>query len=162
MAVAVTIRGVDYPSLRAAARAIGVSSSAVGRALRAGVLDDCGFAPRGPKPMPVRVNDVVYGSAAIAAERLGCSPQVIYYAIARGYENDVCKPESKLRNGRAKPFALAGVTFLSQAAASRAFGFGPNYVCRAFSRNCKRAQGRVMAAAAVYAAQQSVGVRAHG
>ena len=65
-ATPIKLRGVAYPSIRAAARGLGMSSSAVSRALEKGTLEKCGlFSFAG------RIDGVLYVSKAAAARALG-------------------------------------------------------------------------------------------
>jgi hypothetical protein len=73
-----TIRGVTYPSVSAAAEAIGVSADAIRKARRRGALDKVGLNPRGREHgLPVTIDDVTYPSVPKAAKALGMS----YWAV---------------------------------------------------------------------------------
>ena len=72
MSVKVTIRGVDYPSQRAAAEALGVSHQAIAKARMLGTLDRVGTgAGRFSEPY------LGYPSKGAAAEALGVSKSAI-------------------------------------------------------------------------------------
>ncbi len=76
----VTARGVEYPSRAAAARALGVTDTAIRCAERYGWLDRVGEGRR----QPVRVRGVVYPSQTAAAAALGVHPSTVSGALRRG------------------------------------------------------------------------------
>ncbi len=78
----VRIRGVDYPSQAAAARALGVTRNTVNCALERGDIDSIGLwvVPK----TPVTIRGVEYESASAAARALNLSPSTIFAAINRG------------------------------------------------------------------------------
>lgn len=79
--VPVRIRGVDYPSLIAAAEALGVTNAAVYNALERGTIDGVGL---GKKYRPVLMNGRIWPSVNAAAAGIGVFPQVISRARVAG------------------------------------------------------------------------------
>lgn len=69
----VRIRGVIYPSQRAAAKALGVSPASVNNALERGAEDSIGLGRQNNNARPVTIDGVTYRSRAEAARRLGIS-----------------------------------------------------------------------------------------
>lgn len=69
----VRIRGVVYPSQRAAAKALGVTPSAVYNALERGAEDNIGLGRQNNNAKPVTIDGVTYRSRAEATRRLGIS-----------------------------------------------------------------------------------------
>lgn len=85
--VPLRIRGVDYPSIRAAAQALGVSYSTVANALDRGTLEYIGMGTKSPakgNPIAVTIRGIAYRSNVEAAAALGVSRQ----AVARARAND--------------------------------------------------------------------------
>lgn len=80
----VTIRGVTYPSVLAAARALGVSPAAICNARARGGLETVGLNPTITTPCPVAIRGVTYPSQNAAARALGVSAATIYMALERG------------------------------------------------------------------------------
>ena len=94
----ITIRGVEYRSMRAAALALGVSQSVVHRHARRGTLDQVGMVRKldpkpgsGRKPVPVLCRGVTYRSIGEAAAAIGVSYGKLYRAIEEGWIDD-CRP----------------------------------------------------------------------
>lgn len=79
----ITIRGVEYESRSAAARALGISDSAIRRAAKNGYLDTVGYGLR----QPVCVRGVDYPSQTAAAAALGVDPSTVCGALRRGTIN---------------------------------------------------------------------------
>lgn len=78
----VTIRGVNYPSHSAAARALGVSASAVSAAVALGTQDHIGLGNAGRSRIgrrgnPITIGGVTYPSQSTAARALGVSTSTI-------------------------------------------------------------------------------------
>jgi hypothetical protein len=78
----VTIRGVTYPSQKAAAEALGVSTQAITQAVRRGTTDNVGLGPLQKGCEPVRLykitlGGVPYPSHKAAAEALGVTSTAI-------------------------------------------------------------------------------------
>lgn len=82
-----TVRGKTYPSIAAAARALGVTTSALWQRIERGTQDRAG-APRGK---PVEARGVRYASTKEAAAALGVRPGVIRAYICRGVPG-FCRP----------------------------------------------------------------------
>lgn len=82
--VPVRIRGVDYPSISDAARALGLTPAAISFALDRGTIDTVGLpVPRGA-PRCCRVNGVRYGTLTAAARANGVTVAAIHHALRRG------------------------------------------------------------------------------
>lgn len=85
----VTIKGVTYPSIFAAGKALGVKAQTVRMAIRRGTTDSIGL---GSKMVdghqinsePLTIRGVRYPSQTIAAEVLGVTQGAISNAIRRG------------------------------------------------------------------------------
>jgi hypothetical protein len=72
------IRGVLYPSQKAAAAALGVHYTTVQKAVDAGTQDRVGMSPRGRRiALPVEIDGVQYPSRRAAAIKLGVSKERI-------------------------------------------------------------------------------------
>lgn len=76
MAKSITVRGVTYPSQKAAACALGVSQSTVGSAKQRGALDTVGLGLlqkgcEGVRKKPIRMDGVEWPSHAALAEHIG-------------------------------------------------------------------------------------------
>lgn len=71
--VPITVRGVLYPSQKAAAAALGVSTATVNAAFKNGTLDFVGMGPRrgDGNNRPVRVNGTLHESTRAAAIATG-------------------------------------------------------------------------------------------
>lgn len=81
MANPVRIRGVDYPSQKAAGEALGVWPSTIGKALERGKIDRVGLGLSG---VPVVIRGVSYPSMSAAARALGVHCETIRTAKRRG------------------------------------------------------------------------------
>jgi len=86
----VTIRGVTYPSRKAAAEALGVAGQTITNAAKSGTLDRVGRGPLKPGcdpvyTLPTTVGGVTYPSRKAAAEALGVTQNHIsgYIAVTR-------------------------------------------------------------------------------
>lgn len=94
-AAPVRIRGVVYESSRAAAEALGLSTSAISNALAEGRMETVGLrVPRG-RPRPCRINGVNYPTLTAAAQANGVQVSAIFNAIARGSAHRVGSKRSK-------------------------------------------------------------------
>lgn len=88
MTTPVTIRGVDYPSMTAAAKALGVSVNAIHNARNEGRLDTCELGPE-RRRRPVTVYDDIldvlteYPNLKGAAEHVGVSYSALCNHCAR-------------------------------------------------------------------------------
>jgi hypothetical protein len=82
--VIVRIRGITYPSMADAARAIGVTPRAITHALNRGAIDEVGLHGVGPKPKPVTVGGITFTSKRELAKALGRSVNAIVMAMRRG------------------------------------------------------------------------------
>lgn len=77
----VTIRGVHYKSHVEASRALGVTASAVNKAVERGCPDNVGL---GRDITPIRIRGVDYPSIGTAARSLGLSPKTVSRALNKG------------------------------------------------------------------------------
>lgn len=151
----ITVRGVTYPTVQDAARALGVTPNTVYAAMHNGTLDDCGLGKVHPKPMPVRIRGRVYDTARDAARELGVPRQSIYAALRRGTVDNVgfgVAPDHAPIPPRV--FKIGGMSWPSRRAASLALGFERNYISRAYSRNSTYQKQRILAAAMRLRAEQ--------
>ncbi len=74
------IRGVEYPSMAAAARALGVHRSVVWRAAERGTLDRVGFGDK----VPVTIDGITYPSLSEAGRALGITRQAVASRVRWG------------------------------------------------------------------------------
>lgn len=77
----ITIRGVTYPSIAAAARELGISDSALRGAYARGTENRIG---EGQMKKPIVVRGVMFESMMQASREMGLSLSTIYGAIERG------------------------------------------------------------------------------
>lgn len=102
----ITIGGKCYPSQNAAAKALGISESAISQAVRRGTLNGLG-AGRGVRQyVPVTIRGITYPSQTAACKALGVSRPVIWKARLRGTLDDVGrgpKPPPRYRTVIATP-----------------------------------------------------------
>jgi len=82
--VIVRIRGITYPSMADAARAIGVTPRAITHALNRGNIDEVGLHGVGPKPKPVTVGGITFARKRDLANFLGKNVEAIVMALKRG------------------------------------------------------------------------------
>lgn len=80
------IRGVRYPSITEAARALGVHPTAIVNALSRGTVERVGLngGRVGRPPRSVTIRGVSYPSLRAAAVALGLNPSTVSRAIGRG------------------------------------------------------------------------------
>lgn len=152
--IAIVVRGHEYPDARTAALALGVRPGSVRRAIHAGSLDRLGLRQTGFAPMPIMIRGQCYDSARAAAAANGVSEGAVYTALSKGCINRVGLGRGPGNN--AKPFRVGGLTWPSMAAASRALGFGTDYIGRTLRRGGRRARARILAAAMAYEARQII------
>ncbi|RWR49433.1 hypothetical protein EOW65_09145 [Sinirhodobacter ferrireducens] len=122
----ITIRGVTYQDVNAAAQAFGVGADAIRQAARAGRLDRVGM-PHGCEPMPVRIRGEDYPDAKAAARALGVTTNAVYQAIVQGREDRLGLPREPVRN-RGRQFSIGGMSWPSEAEACRQLGLCVNYI----------------------------------
>jgi len=162
----VTIRGVTYPSISAAARAHGVRPSTIHSAMERGRLDyvGVGSSKNGKwNGSPVVIRGVTYSSLREAARALGVSPQAVSTALMRGTADNVglrkegqpllIPPRRATRiEGRVGiPFSLGGFSWPSRQAASVALGWGTTYLGQLLNRGREKDLRVIAAAVARYA-----------
>jgi hypothetical protein len=82
--VIIRIRGVTYPSMADAARAIGVTPRAITHALDRGKIDEVGLHGVGPKPKPVTVGGITFARKRDLAKALGKTVEAIVMSLKRG------------------------------------------------------------------------------
>lgn len=142
----IAIRGVTYPDAGAAARATGVTASAIRRACREGTLDRVGLGHTNVVPMRVRIRDVTYPDAGAAARAFGMTRAAVYRAIDNG-TIDRFGLRQRYNPARATPFELGGIVYPSRSAADRALGFSPGFIAQALRTGSRRGRERILAAA---------------
>jgi hypothetical protein len=147
----VTIRGVEYPSMAAAARAFRLSVDTVDRARKRGTLDRVGLGPGRPlkhPPQPpkqqVTIRGEVFPNLKAAAKALGCPKHQAYRLRKEGRLQEVglpikrkwkgVKPPSTLgKRYKSKETTINGVTYPSQREAARALGFSLSHISKMIS-----------------------------
>ncbi len=77
----VTIRGINYPSLTAAASALGVSVGSVSLAVKRGTEDTIGLGFR--KQADLECDGVIYTNVRELAQAIGHTPASVYLALSR-------------------------------------------------------------------------------
>lgn len=102
--------------------------------------------------MPVMIRGEVFPSAAAAADHFGIDVTTVYGAVANGRADQIGlgrgkRPKENRKNGRAREFAIGGVTYPSMADASEALGFARNYLAKTLRVGKERAKARVLRAA---------------
>jgi len=98
--VPLRIRGVDYPSINQAAKALGVGPTTVWRALDEGRLETVGLYRTHGRPRPVTIDGVVYPSYRAAVAGTGLTMAVVWRLsmIERGiYEAYIRRHRDKRR-----------------------------------------------------------------
>lgn len=150
----IEIRGATYATVKEAAEAIGVKPYTVRKAIRNGTLDRVGAGLKGgPVPTPVRIRGVTYPDAKSAAAAVGVSLNAIYNALSEG-RIDRVGLSPRYNGARDMPIAIGPLWFPSRIAASRALGFGDNYVSIASRDRSSSMWQRVIAAAMRLKARQ--------
>lgn len=127
----VRIRGVDYPSQKAAAEALGVVPMTITRALDLGTIDRVGL--RQTK-IPVTIRGVDYPSMAAAARALGVRLRTIENARRRDTLNNVGLSKAAAATRPSSPVTIRGVTYASVAAAAAEFNMYPLSITTAIAR----------------------------
>ena len=116
-AKSVTYNGVTYPSLKACAKAFGLTASACSRRLQKGQPLDKKLKAGGRPLVPVTVNGAEYPSMAAAAKALGVPYQTLCSRIRKG--QDLSAPKYA---DRCEPITYQGKEYPSVEALSRATG----------------------------------------
>lgn len=132
--MSITIRGINYPSVKDAAEKLGLHVNAIYNAKRAGNLDRVGL---GRHITTVKIRGVVYTSAKEASEKLGVHINGIYNALSRGNLDNVGLgpgAHNSPRNGNSKRLDFGRISFASRAEASRYIGKSDKYVTEMFKR----------------------------
>jgi hypothetical protein len=80
--VPVTVEGVTYPSIKSAARALGLTVSGVRNALDRNTTDNLGTGQS--RPRPFTYDGVTYRSQSAAARALGISPNTFNSRVFHG------------------------------------------------------------------------------
>lgn len=75
--VPVRIRGIDYPSIVVAARALGISPATIGKMLDNGCIDNAGLGRNHNTRVEIFVDGKSYPSIEDAASRIGVSGKVM-------------------------------------------------------------------------------------
>lgn len=155
----IEIRGVVYSDVATCARAFGVTETTVRRAILANRQHRLGLGRAGKEPMQICIRGTVYADARAAAVALGVTPGAIWQALHTGRIDRVGLPRRFTDCGEI-PFVIAGLSFSSMAAASRAFGFNSGYVSNVLRSGSTRRMERLIGAAMAYAARQTRGAAA--
>ena len=71
------IRGVEYPSQRAAARALGIAQASVSKCVARGTLDRCGLFLKDGNAKVTTFRGMTFKSQRLAAEHFGVSVHVV-------------------------------------------------------------------------------------
>lgn len=148
----IEIRGVVYPDVNAAAKALGVSAEAVRIAIRKGTQHRIGTGAVGVEPMRVSIGGQTFENATAAAAHFGVTRHAIYQAINAGRAQGFGKPPRHARL-LSKPITIGNIKFSSMDEAGRVLGFGQGYISQVIRRGSKRGHERILAAAMKYAAQ---------
>jgi hypothetical protein len=115
----IRIRGIEYDSVSAAARALGVGQTTVSSAIKRGYLDRVGLrGSSGDIRKPVKIRGVAYASIGEAAKSLGVAKQVVQAAIKLGTEDLVGLGPREYGNA-ATPVTIRGVEYPSQSIAAQ-------------------------------------------
>ncbi len=118
-AVPITIKGVEYPSLSAAAKVLGLSTQRVSEAMSNGTIDTLGVGPGGVNPVwarkPVTIGDLEWPSRRDAALALKVSQAELSTFLA--VRERIAKPEPTSR-----AVTIAGVHYPTRRAAAQALG----------------------------------------
>lgn len=135
MKTPIMIKGVEYPSINAAARATGFAVSTVYRYASEGRLEDLGQ----DRYTRVRIRGAEYPSINAAAEALGVSPSTVSKALFKGRIDNVglgtgCRTGSYHGHATAKKIEIGGMKFDSHADASRALGKSRGYLHSVLTR----------------------------
>lgn len=141
----VEIQGVEYPSVTAAARALGVSRTQICRAIREGKTDKIGMGNEAHQ-MPTLIRGVLYPSRTAAAQALGRSVTTVVHAIARG-KPDVVGARRVVNcptPPHAKPITIAGIRFSSITDLSRRTGMDRSVIRRALKADPMKVAMAVM------------------
>ena len=122
-----TIRGVTYPTVRAASEALGVGPKAIRMAMSRGTLEVVGL----PRARPVTVQGEVFESAAAAGRAYGVCAATVRMAIKHGTEH-------RLGTGAVgwepNPVRIRGVVYGSASEAAQALGVARGTVYAAAER----------------------------
>ena len=109
--------GVQYSSVKAAAKAIGITANTLQRRLWKGQVADSEVKPH---EKPISYNGVEYPSISAAARAHNITFTSMWHRIQKGYTND-----SNLKDNRV-PVIVDGVQYPSITAAAKAYGIVPN------------------------------------
>ena len=156
----VKIRGVVYPSAKAAGEALGVSPKTIHGAIRRGREDFVGNGTG--NPMPINVRGVTYADAKEAAQALGVEPCSVHSAITRGNPDrlglGLDYKARVVKGGKRKPVEVAGRRFDTVADLARFLGRDPR--CVRVSLNAGGvAKGRIIRAVMEASAKEEAKAR---
>lgn len=134
----ITISGVLYPSLHAAAEANGIRYATLRRRISYGWPDERLFDPTRERAHPIVIDGVRYSSIADAAKAVGVSENCMYQRITLGMpESKLSKPSHKGSAAKAVRNIDTGEIFASASEAAGRYYVVPNsiyYACRDASR----------------------------
>lgn len=136
----IRIRRRVFPTVAAAAAALGVAQSTIYEAIKSGRLDDVGRYKRrgGNRPMPIAIRGRTFVDARTAAAHFGVSRAAIYQALHDGSIDRIGRKRID-QTPNSTPITICGRTWPSVSALSRWLGWAPNYV------HVARARGRMQA-----------------
>lgn len=123
----ITIRGVEYPSVRSAAEAIGVAHSTLLKAISTGTQEICGLG----RAMPVAVRGTVYPSAKACADALGLAASTVQKAVREG-RTDHLGLGTGFHEGMT--IRVRGVTYANAAECAKALGVSRTAIWSAIAR----------------------------
>jgi len=158
MSDSVEIRGVTYPSLAAAARALGVKYVTVHRARALGRLHRCGIGRAGVEPMAICIRGREFENAEAAARAFKVTKGAIYTALHRGSIDRIGLPP-RCGLPRAQEFVIGPLRYPSKRSASIALGFAPEYVSNVLRNGGPDARASLLRAAMALAARQEAAKR---
>lgn len=142
----IKIRGVTYPDVASAAKALGVGHNTVLKALHKVRLDGVGLGAKGIPAMPVRIRGRDFPSAEKAAKHFGVGRSAIYRALAAGDPDRVGRKPMAPKHC-SKPFSVGGMRWPSLRAASIDLGFAPEFISKVYRYNRRSAKQCILAAA---------------
>lgn len=114
-----------YPSVAAAARALGLNRKTIEHRVRKNLP----ITPSDLRPIPITVNGEYYVSIRAAAAQLGVKPGSLAYRIKKQGSYDISWSQS---DARTKPLVIDGVTYSSRKEAARQLGLPYHVVQQAY------------------------------
>lgn len=143
----IKIRGVTYPDVASAAKALGVHPNTVRTAARKGTLHRVGTGRVGVEPMPVLIAGQRFENAQAAADHFQVQVMTVYSAISDGDPDRIARPP-RYNPARSRQITIGSLTFPSMAQAARELGFkNREFVSKALKQGSGRGRQRILAAA---------------